>query len=108
MSEPKLISPLLDKFIMGDPISEHDGVQCCTFAAAQGVEANGSKGAGDSSDQCGQNGHQQSGIYAAHDESVLEKLLIPVEREAGPDSIAVAFVEREDNQQTAEVDKINS
>ena len=29
MSEPKLISPLLDNFIMGDPISEHDGVQCC-------------------------------------------------------------------------------
>ena len=29
MSEPKLISPMLDKFVMGDPISEHDGVQCC-------------------------------------------------------------------------------
>ena len=29
MSEPKLISPLLDKFIMGDPISEHHGIQCC-------------------------------------------------------------------------------
>ena len=29
MSEPKLISPLLDNFVMGDPISEHDGVRCC-------------------------------------------------------------------------------
>lgn len=29
MSEPKLISPLLDSFAMGDPISEHDGVRCC-------------------------------------------------------------------------------
>lgn len=29
MSEPKLISPLLDNFIMGDPINEHDGVRCC-------------------------------------------------------------------------------
>lgn len=29
MSEPKLISPLLDGFVMGDPISNHDGVRCC-------------------------------------------------------------------------------
>lgn len=29
MSEPKLISPMLDNFVMGDPISEHDGVRCC-------------------------------------------------------------------------------
>ncbi len=29
MSEPKLISPLLDNFAMGDPISSHNGVQCC-------------------------------------------------------------------------------
>lgn len=29
MSEPALISPLLDGFVMGDPISEHDGVRCC-------------------------------------------------------------------------------
>lgn len=29
MSEPKLISPMLDDFIMGDPISEHHGVRCC-------------------------------------------------------------------------------
>ena len=29
MSEPKLISPLLDGFSMGSPISEHDGVRCC-------------------------------------------------------------------------------
>ena len=29
MSEPKLISPLLDNFVMGDPVSEHDGVRCC-------------------------------------------------------------------------------
>ena len=29
MSEPKLISPLLDNFIIGGPISDHHGVQCC-------------------------------------------------------------------------------
>lgn len=29
MSEPKLISPLLDNFVMGDRISEHGGVSCC-------------------------------------------------------------------------------
>lgn len=29
MSETKLISPLLDGFIMGDPISDHNGVRCC-------------------------------------------------------------------------------
>lgn len=29
MSEPALISPLLDGFVMGDPISDHDGVRCC-------------------------------------------------------------------------------
>ncbi len=29
MSEPKLISPLLDGFVMGDPISDHYGVRCC-------------------------------------------------------------------------------
>lgn len=29
MSEPKLISPMLDGFIMGDAISEHHGVRCC-------------------------------------------------------------------------------
>ena len=29
MSEPKLISPLLDNFEMGGPISDHDGVRCC-------------------------------------------------------------------------------
>lgn len=29
MSEPQLISPLLDGFAMGDPISNHDGVRAC-------------------------------------------------------------------------------
>lgn len=29
MSEPKLISPMLDNFAMGGPISNHDGVRCC-------------------------------------------------------------------------------
>ena len=29
MSEPKLISPLLDGFVMGPPISSHYGVRCC-------------------------------------------------------------------------------
>lgn len=29
MSEPKLISPMLDHFVMGDAISDHNGVRCC-------------------------------------------------------------------------------
>ncbi len=29
MFEPKLISPLLDGFVMGAPMSNHDGVRCC-------------------------------------------------------------------------------
>ena len=29
MSEPKLISPMLDHFIMGEAMSEHHGVRCC-------------------------------------------------------------------------------
>ncbi len=29
MSDPKLISPLLDGFVMGAPMSSHDGVVCC-------------------------------------------------------------------------------
>lgn len=29
MNEPRLISPLLDNFIMGDPISNHNGIRCC-------------------------------------------------------------------------------
>lgn len=29
MSEPRLISPMLDNFEMGGPISDHDGVKCC-------------------------------------------------------------------------------
>ncbi len=29
MSEPTLISPLLDGFVMGSPISDHDGIVCC-------------------------------------------------------------------------------
>lgn len=33
MSEPKLISPMLDNFAMGDPMSSHDGVRCCPAMA---------------------------------------------------------------------------
>ena len=29
MSEQKLVSPLLDGFVMGNPMSSHDGVHCC-------------------------------------------------------------------------------
>ena len=29
MSDQKLVSPLLDGFVMGDPMSNHDGVRCC-------------------------------------------------------------------------------
>ncbi len=29
MSEPRLISPMLDNFLMGDPITDHNGVRCC-------------------------------------------------------------------------------
>ena len=29
MSELKLVSPLLDGFVMGNPMSSHDGIDCC-------------------------------------------------------------------------------
>lgn len=29
LSEPKLVSPLLDGFLLGEPISDHHGVRCC-------------------------------------------------------------------------------
>lgn len=29
MSEQKMVSPLLDGFVMGDPMSSHDGIHCC-------------------------------------------------------------------------------
>lgn len=29
MSEPKLITPLLDNYLMGAPISDHRGIRCC-------------------------------------------------------------------------------
>ena len=29
MSDIKLVSPLLDGYVMGDPMSSHDGVRCC-------------------------------------------------------------------------------
>ncbi len=29
MSDPKRISPMLDGFVMGGPMSDHDGVRCC-------------------------------------------------------------------------------
>ncbi len=35
MSEPKLISPLLDGFSIGTPISDHDGVCCCPAIKAE-------------------------------------------------------------------------
>ncbi len=29
MSQPKLISPLLDNFLIGEPMSDHNGIRCC-------------------------------------------------------------------------------
>jgi len=29
VSEPKLVLPLMEGFLMGEPISDHDGVRCC-------------------------------------------------------------------------------
>lgn len=37
MFEPKLISPMLDNFMMGAPISEHHGIRCCP-AMPQGTD----------------------------------------------------------------------
>lgn len=37
MTEPKLISPMLDNFAMGMPISDHNGIRCCP-AMAQDTE----------------------------------------------------------------------
>lgn len=38
MSTPKLISPLLDNFLMGDPITDRDGVRCCPAVNQQTQE----------------------------------------------------------------------
>ena len=38
MSEPILISPLLDGFLMGDPISDHNGIRCCPAMDSQSSE----------------------------------------------------------------------
>lgn len=38
MSEPKLISPMLDNFVMGAPISNHNGVRCCPAMAKDSDE----------------------------------------------------------------------
>ena len=29
LSEQKLVSPLLDGFVMGNPMNSHDGIRCC-------------------------------------------------------------------------------
>lgn len=38
MSEPILISPLLDGFLMGEPISDHNGIRCCPAMDSQSSE----------------------------------------------------------------------
>ena len=38
MSEPKLITPLIDDHIMGEPISDHHGVRCCPAMHSQTEE----------------------------------------------------------------------
>ncbi len=38
LSEPKLITPLLDDHIMGEPISDHHGVRCCPAMHSQTEE----------------------------------------------------------------------
>ncbi len=35
MSEPKLISPLLDNFLIGEPMSDYNGIRCCPAMNSQ-------------------------------------------------------------------------
>ena len=84
----------------GDDVRVHhgdvvDGHQRLPGLAAHGVEADGSKRAGHGGDDGGQQGHQQRGIDAVHDEPVLQQLGVPVEGEALPHAGAVAGVEGE-------------
>ena len=88
----------------GDNIRIHhgnvvDGHQRIPDFAAHGIEADGGKSTGDGGDHRCQQGHQQGGVDALHDEPVAEELGIPVQREALPDHVAVACVEGKDDQQ---------
>ena len=88
----------------GDDIRVHhgdvvDGHQRIPDPAAHGVKADGGEGPGHGSDDGGQQGHQQGGVYTLHDDPVAEELCVPMEGEALPDHVAVAGVKGKDDQQ---------
>ena len=65
----------------------------------EAVKPDGGKGARRGGDGRGQQGDQQRGVHAAHDEPVLEEGFVPVQGKAGPDDVAVALIKGKDNQQ---------
>ena len=66
----------------GDDIRVHhgdvvDGHQRIPDPAAHGVKADGGEGSGHSGDDGCQQGHQQGGVHALHDDPVAEELRVP-------------------------------
>ena len=79
-----------------------DAVHCAQRrpgAPPEAVKADGGEGPGHRGDGRRQQGDQQGRVDAAHDEAVLEEGLVPVQGEARPDDVAVAFIKGEDDQQ---------
>ena len=79
----------------GDVVHRRQGIACL---AAHTVEADGGKRTAHGGDDGGKEGDKQRNIHAVHNETVVQKLGIPVEREALPHGGAVSFVEGENNQ----------
>ena len=88
----------------GDDVRVHHGDvvhghQRLPDLAAHGVEADGGKGSGHGGDHGGQQRHQQGGVYALHNEPVVQQLAVPFQREALPDHVALACVEGKNDEQ---------
>ena len=76
----------------------HDAVQLGLCGETAHAKATGSGGAGDGGNHRGQQTYQQGGVYASHDEPVVEQLSVPVEGEALPHGGAVSLVEGKDDE----------
>ena len=88
----------------GDDVGVHHGdivhrQQGVPLPPAQAVQPDGGEGARRRGDGGGQEGDQQSGVDALHDQPVLEQFPIPMEGEALPHSAGIPCVEGEDHQQ---------
>ncbi len=85
MSEPRLISPLLDDFAMGSPISEHQGVRCCPAMRNDSDQKYIVKVISIPASQVRLDALLLSGAYRSNAEALLyfQKLAAEVEQEVG-------------------------